>query len=58
LKCVRYSNASLLVVLVLIVTFFAGKIDILVNNAGFGLGGYIESVSVDEAKVSKIFNLS
>jgi short-subunit dehydrogenase len=42
----------------LIVTFFAGKIDILVNNAGFGLGGYIESVSVDEAKVSKIFNLS
>jgi NAD(P)-dependent dehydrogenase (short-subunit alcohol dehydrogenase family) len=27
-----------------------GKIDILVNNAGFGLGGYIESVTIDEAK--------
>lgn len=58
LRCARNSNASLLVVIVLIVTFFTGKIDILVNNAGFGLGGYIESVSVDEAKVSKIFNLS
>lgn len=58
LRCVRYSNASLLVVSILIVAFFTGKIDVLVNNAGFGLGGYIESVSVDEAKVSKIFNLS
>jgi NADP-dependent 3-hydroxy acid dehydrogenase YdfG len=27
-----------------------GKIDILVNNAGYGLGGYIESVTIDEAK--------
>lgn len=57
LKGVRYLNASLLVI-VLIITFFAGRIDILVNNAGFGLGGYIESVSVDEAKVSKISNIS
>jgi NAD(P)-dependent dehydrogenase (short-subunit alcohol dehydrogenase family) len=57
LRCVRNSNAPLLVVLVLTFKYFAGKIDILVNNAGFGLGGYIESVAVDEAKVSKIFNL-
>lgn len=27
-----------------------GRIDILVNNAGFGLGGNIESVSMEEAK--------
>ena len=57
LRCVPYWNALRLDTSDLIVTCISGKIDILVNNAGFGLGGYIESVSVDEAKVSKIWNL-
>ena len=28
-----------------------GRIDILVNNAGFGVAGYLETVTIDEAKV-------
>ena len=40
------------------VILILGKIDILINNAGYGVGGYIESVTIDEAKVSKIFIFS
>lgn len=35
---------------------YLGKIDILINNAGYGLGGYIESITIDEAKVSFFWN--
>lgn len=39
----------------------SGRIDVLINNAGFGLGGNIESVSIQEAKKQfevNVFGLS